>query len=78
MGGDLSSLAVPKSVIETGFMQIAIEKPSPWWPFRSNIVLFVLRKDAYISMASHMHFKIVEKIEILRNLIGTLHWWNPN
>ena len=40
-------------------MQTAIGKPSPWWPFRSNIVLFVLRKDASISMTSNMHAKIV-------------------
>ena len=57
-------------------MQIAIEKPPPcWWPFRSNILLLiiVLRKDAYISMTSHMHVKIVEKIEISINLTGTVH-----
>ena len=68
MGGDLSSLTVPESVIETVFMQLATGKSSPWWPFRSNIVLFVLRKGAYISMTSNMHAKIREKNEILINL----------
>ena len=34
-------------------------------------MLFVLRKDAYISMTSNMHAKIAEKNEILINL--TVH-----
>ena len=72
MGGDISSLYQRVS-LRRSFMQIAIGKPSSWWPFRSNIVLFVLRIDAYISMTSHMHVKIVYKIEILINLTGIVH-----
>ena len=72
MGGDLSSLYQRVS-LRRSFMQIAIAKPSPWWPFRSNIVLFVLRIDAYISMTSHKHVRIVYKIEILINLTGIVH-----